>query len=268
MTSMLDKGSGFAAERRRPPPALLERVTLIMDQFERPDTVRTLEQVASETGLPRSTSYRILEHLTRLHWLFRTPAGYRLGQRSLALGGHELGYGSLRSAAAPILHELAVHTKLVGHLAILDGTEIHYLDKVAGPHATGVTSRVGGRAPAHCTALGKAMLACMAPERIDVAYGSGVKQYTSQSVGTLDQLHRELGRSRNGSPAYEFGEYIATVGCVAVALRNPDGPIGAISVAANTQTALNRVAPLVRRAARAISDELLRAATQPMRHRT
>ncbi|MGW4126058.1 IclR family transcriptional regulator [Nocardia sp. NPDC004711] len=239
---------------------MLDRFTLIMDLFERPDTIHTREQVTQLTGLPRSTTYRILEHLTRLNWLERAGRGFRLGYRSLGIGGRELGHNALRAAAAPVLHNLATHTKLVVHLTVLNGTSVHYLDKVGGPNAARVPSRVGGRAPAHCTAAGKAMLSRLSPEYIDLAYSSGVMRCTSKSVGSLAELHRELVHNRNtDSPAYEFGEYISALGCVAASFHPTTGPLGAISVAATEQTVLHRVAPLVQRAARAISDAMLRA---------
>ncbi|WP_433755616.1 IclR family transcriptional regulator [Nocardia sp. CA-135398] len=267
MTSALSRTAEYVITQPGPPPSMAERITVIMDVFERPSTVRTLEQVALRTHLPRSTTYRILEQLARLRWLDRTATGYRLGERSLGLGGREPRQSGLRAAAAPILHDLAVRTKLVVHLAVLDGPEVYYLDKVASPAAIDVPSRVGGRAPAHCTALGKAMLARLTPERIDVQYATGVPVCTASSIGDIGRLHAELGRIRSGSgAAHEFGEFVPGLGCVAVALRSPEGSMGAISVASDTQSVLQRVAPLVAHAARAITDELIRTAIGPAPH--
>ncbi|MRH92407.1 helix-turn-helix domain-containing protein [Nocardia sp. SYP-A9097] len=237
---------------------MAERITAIMDQFDRPHTIRTLDQVTQRTRLPRSTTYRILEQLIRLQWIDRTSTGYRLGCRSLALGGRENGHGALRTAAAPVLHELALRSNLVVHLAVLDGPEVYYLDKVGGRPAEDIPSRVGGRAPAHCTALGKALLAWQAPEYIDSEYPNGVEQRTSQSIGEVERLHRELGRVRaSRGLAFERGEYDSRIACVGVALRIPHGAVGAISLAGGVDITLERVAPLIVRSARAIADALL-----------
>ena len=240
------------------PPSMVERMTLILDLFERPHTCLTLEKVAQRTGLPRSTTHRILDQLARLRWLDHTNAGYRLGQRSLGLGGREIGDSALRAAAAPVLHELATRSGLVIHLAVLDGTEVYYLDKVGGPDAIAMPSRVGGRAPAHCTALGKAMLAWLPPEVVDAEYQGTLERRTTRSIADLGALHSELSRirARHGL-AFEHGEYSPGVACVGTALRAPDGPVGAISLAGHARTSLERLGPWVINAARAISAELL-----------
>ncbi|MFQ6328048.1 IclR family transcriptional regulator [Nocardia sp. CWNU-33] len=259
MTSLLSSSTDTTVGQL-PPPSMAERITLIMEVFDRPHTVRTLEQVALRTHLPRSTAYRILEQLTRLRWVDRTATGYRLGQRSLSLGGREIGHSALRAAAAPVLHDLALHTNLVVHLAVLDGTEVYYLDKIGGRSVGEVPSRVGGRAPAHCTALGKAMLAWLEPERVDLEYAHGFIRRTPRSIGDLETLHCELRRvrARNGL-AFERGECVSRIACVGTALRSPDGQMGAISVVGDAQTALERVAPLVIKAANVIADGLLAA---------
>ncbi|MEV6773811.1 IclR family transcriptional regulator [Nocardia sp. NPDC051030] len=265
MTSMLSLGAE-SEDGRQAPTAMVERITLIMDLFERPHTVRTLEQVAQRTNLPRSSTYRILEQLTRQRWIDRTATGYRLGERSLGLGGREIGHSALRAAAAPVLLDLSLRTNLVVHLAVLDGAEVYYLDKVGGRSAVDVPSRVGGRAPAHCTALGKAILAWLPAERIDLEYADGIPRRTPRSIGDLGVLHRALNniRTANGL-AFERGEYASGIACAAMALRNPEGPVGAISVVGDANTPLDRVAPLVAKAARAISDELLGGPAAPNR---
>lgn len=257
MTSALRLDPRYEADRHALPPSMMERVTLIMDLFERPQTHLTLEVVSRRTHLPRSTTHRILDQLVRLDWLHHTVAGYALGPRALGLGGREIGHSTLRAAAAPQLLDLAVRTKMVVHLAVLDGPEIYYLDKVGGRAAVDIPSRVGGRAVAHCTGLGKAMLAWLSPEEIDARYQKAMECRTAHSIGRLDLLHRELGtvRRRNGL-AIDRGECFPDLGCVGLALRGPDGPVGAISVVGDGRAPLELVAPLVVNAVRAVSEEL------------
>ncbi|MGW0946421.1 IclR family transcriptional regulator [Streptomyces sp. NPDC002623] len=239
------------------PPSMMERVTLIMDLFERPQTHLTLETVSRRTHLPRSTTHRILDQLVRLEWLRHTVAGYTLGPRALGLGGRETGHGGLRAAAAPHLLDLAVRTRMVVHLAVLDGPEIYYLDKVGGRAAVDIPSRVGGRAVAHCTGLGKAMLAWLSPEEIDLRYAQAIERRTRHSIGHLDQLHRELRLvRRRGGLAIDRGECFPDLGCVGLALRGPEGPVGAISVVGDGRSSLELVAPLVVNAVQAVTEEL------------
>lgn len=257
MTSMMSTDARSTAERHALPPSMIERVSLIMDCFDRPHTRRALEQIAQQTGLPRSTAYRILEQLVRLRWLQRTASGYRLGERALCLGGREIGHDALRAAAAPVLLDLALRTELVVHLAVLDGPEVYYLDKIGGRAAADVPSRVGGRAPASCTALGKAMLAWLPPEQIDAEYSPGLVRRTQRSIGDGAVLHQQLARIRRaGGVAYERGECVPGIGCAAAAVRGPDGPVGAISLVGAADAALERVAPQLIQAVRKVSGEV------------
>ncbi|CAM5645114.1 hypothetical protein GCM10010261_20350 [Streptomyces pilosus] len=264
MNSALSHIAGSTLEARPPlPQSMIERMTLIMDLFEGPYDLLTLEDVVLSTGLPRSTAHRILDQLVRMRWLDHTSSGYRLGRRALGLGGRETSHGALRAAAAPVLHELALRTGKVVHLAVLDGAEVYYLDKIGGRTAVAVPSRVGGRAPAHCTALGKAMLARLDPERIDEAYAGLMVRLTQRSIGSVDQLHRDLGRIRvRHGVAVERGEYVPSIGCVATAVPGPgtDGPTGALSLVGEARSPLERLAPVVLAAAKDIAAEL-RAST-------
>ena len=256
MTSALDLGSRLETERPVLPPSMMERVTLIMDLFEHPQTRLTLEVVSRRTRLPRSTAHRILDQLVRLHWLCHTETGYLLGPRALGLGGREIGHSALRAAAAPQLLELAVRTRMVVRLAVLAGPEIYYLDKIGGRAAVDVPSQVGGREVAHCTGLGKAMLAWLSPEEVDARYALALKRRTAHSIDRVDALHRELAavRRRNGL-ALDEGECFVGIACLGHAIRGPEGPVGAISVVGDARATVERVAPLIVNAVRAVSEE-------------
>jgi DNA-binding IclR family transcriptional regulator len=243
-----------AVERPELPPSMVERMTLILDAFEGRSTRLTLEDVARRTHLPRSTAHRILDQLVRLSWLEHTAFGYRLGQRALGLGGRDGGFEEIRVAAAPLLHELQIKTGMVVHLAVLEGANVYYLDKVGGRFAGAVPSRVGGRAPAHCTALGKAMLAWLEPEQVDVQVGRAIGRQTSRTIGDLGTLHQELNRIRQRRGlAFERGECFAGIACVAAAIRGPEGPLASISLVGDPRTQLEKVAPLVVDSARQVS---------------
>ncbi|MGI5326456.1 IclR family transcriptional regulator [Actinomadura nitritigenes] len=246
-----------APTRRDAPPSMIERMTLILDAFNGPSARLTLEDVARRTGLPRSTAHRILDQLVRQRWLAHHSFGYGLGQRALGLGGQDGGHGKIREAAAPYLHELQVTTGLVAHLAVLDGAEVFYLDKLGGRLAASVPSRVGGRAPAHSTALGKAMLAWLEPEQVDALLGTGITRLTSRTIGELGTLHQELHRVRQRRGlAFERGESFPGIACVAVAIRGTEGPVAGISLVGDIHTPLENVAPLVVTAARETSQVL------------
>lgn len=256
MISVLSDNS--ASERHELPLSMVERMTLIMDSFDAPQTRLTLEEVAGRTNLPRSTTHRILEQLVRLRWLDRNGRDYGLGPRALGLGAKDVGQSALRAAAFPLLHALSVRTEMVVHLAVLDGTQICYLDKFGGRAAVQVSSVVGGRVPAHHTAVGKSMLAWLSPEEIDDLYRSILATRTTRGIGALPALHQELIRIRARSGlAFESGACFPGIACVGAAIRGPDGPIGGISLVSDTQAVLHRLAPLVANTAHVISEKLI-----------
>ena len=254
MTVLAVEPGSDTAGRPELPPSMVERMTLILDAFDGRSTRLTLEDVARKTHLPRSTAHRILDQLVRLSWLEHTAFGYRLGQRALGLGGQDGGFEEIRVAAAPRLHELQIKTGMVVHLAVLDGSDVYYLDKVGGRFAAAVPSRVGGRVPAHSTALGKAMLAWLEPEQVDERVGGGIGRLTSRTISDVGTLHQELNRIRQRRGlAFERGECFAEIACVAAAIRGPEGPLASISLVGDARTPLEKVAPLVVDAARQVS---------------
>ncbi|NRI68549.1 IclR family transcriptional regulator [Rhodococcus sp. MS16] len=251
------------------PPSMVERMTLILDAFDGRATHLSLEETARRARLPRSTVHRILEQLVKLDWVAHAPIGYRLGRRALGLDGGIGDHGQLRAAAAPLLHDLHLKTGMVVHLSVLDDCENVYLDKVGGRFATTLPSRVGGRALAHSTAGGKAMLACIAPEQVDTLFGVTLPRCTDSTIADIAVLHQELSRIRQRRGlAFECGESTPGVACVASAIRGHEGPIGSISLCSDTQTAqLERVAPLVLDAAREVSRSLYPELVAPRRGR-
>lgn len=246
-----------AVQQRELPPSMVERMTLIMDAFPGRSARLTLEDVARVTHLPRSTAHRILDQLVKLNWLEHSTFGYSLGRRALHLGGSGDDNAELRSAASPHLHSLMMRSGLTVHLAVLVDGRVHYLDKIGARFATSVPSRVGGDAPAHSTALGKAMLAWLPAEDVDERIGGGISTPTTRTVRDLEALHQELNRVRTrGGLAIERGECFDDIACVAAAIHSPEGPIAAISLVGDVSTPLERVAPIVIDAARQVSLEL------------
>src|SRR4051812_19579689 len=140
------------------PTAVIDRVSLVLDAFEGPGRL-TLAQIVRRTGLPRSSAHRMLERLVQLRWLRRSGRDYELGIRLVELGSLAVHQDRLHRAAMPLLHELHHATGLVVHLAVLDGSDVVYLEKVGDQMSATIPTRVGSRQPAHCTAVGKAILA-------------------------------------------------------------------------------------------------------------
>jgi DNA-binding IclR family transcriptional regulator len=198
------------------PTAVIDRISLLLDAFDGPGRL-TLAQIVRRTGLPRSSAHRMLERLVQLRWLRRTGRDYELGMRLVELGSLAVHQDRLVRAAGPLLGELHRATGLVAHLAVLDGPDVVYLDKVGGRMADAIPTRVGGRQPAHCTAVGKAILAYGDQgARLDLQV-----RKTKYSVCTSSQLTTELARVRAHGVAFEREESLLGFGCVAAPIGVP-----------------------------------------------
>ncbi|MFC3964913.1 IclR family transcriptional regulator [Nocardia jiangsuensis] len=211
------------------PVSMIERMTLILEAFDAASPALTLVELCERTGLPRSTVHRILDQMIKLRWLAHAPGGYRLGSRTLELGGLAADHNEVREAVSPLLHDLAYRADMVGHLGVLDGREVLYLDKV-GRSCPTLPTRLGGRMPAHSTALGKAMLA--AQERgIVAAAREPLPRLTPRTICDRVELNRELSRIRGRQcVAVDSEESFTGVTCVAVPVRTPGSVVAALSL--------------------------------------
>jgi DNA-binding IclR family transcriptional regulator len=183
----------------------------------------------------------MLERLVQLRWLRRQGRDYELGMRLVELGSLAVHQDRLHRAAQPFLHELHRATGLVVHLAVLDGVDVVYLEKIAGGFGAAVPSRVGGRQPAHCTAIGKALLAFSDPGRLDDFDIDLLTRKTRYSISTRRQLTEQLKAIRARGVAYERAESVAGFGCVGA-------PIGDVGQAGEPIAAVSVCGPLDRMA--------------------
>lgn len=207
------------------PSAVIDRVSLVLDAFDGPGRL-TLAQIVRRTGLPRSSAHRMLERLVQLRWLRRSGRDYELGLRLVELGSLALHQDRLHRAAVPLLHDLHRATGLVVHLAVLDGADVLYLEKIGDRMTAAIPSRVGGRQPAHCTAVGKAILACRdSADSVDFA-----SRNTRYSICSRAQLTAELAKTRARGVAFDREESLPGFGCVAAPIGGAGEAVAAVSV--------------------------------------
>jgi DNA-binding IclR family transcriptional regulator len=222
---MSETVSSSAAAESATPSAVIDRISLVLDAFDGPGRL-TLAQLVRRTGLPRSSAHRMLERLVQLRWLRRSGRDYELGMRLLELGSLAVHQDRLVRAARPLLGELHRATGLVVHLAVLDGPDVVYLEKVGDRLASAIPTRVGGRQPAHCTAVGKAILAFRDEDaEVDLQC-----RKTKYSISASSQLAAELAKVRAHGVAFEREESQLGFGCVAAPIGGAGEAVAAVSV--------------------------------------
>jgi DNA-binding IclR family transcriptional regulator len=240
---------------------MVDRVVLILSVFERSSEALTAGQVSVRSGIPRSSVQRILQQLVSARWLKRHDDGYALGLRMFEIGSLVAHRSHITGAARPFIHELAERTGQVVHLAVLDQQDVVYLDKVGGAFADTLPSRVGGRLPAHCTAVGKALLAYSPPATVSEYLATGLRRRTDASLATPAALEAAIVSIRNSGYATERDEAVRGVACVAAPIRNFDEVAAAVSVCGpRDQMRAKDLPPLVMWTAAEISRSLPRVA--------
>jgi DNA-binding IclR family transcriptional regulator len=199
-----------------------------------------LQELARELGLPKSTVHRALAALVRAGFAERSGRGrYRLGLEFVRLAFEFHEERDDARLVEPALGALAERFGETAHYAVLDGSEVVYLAKVV-PRGQSVrmTSTVGGRNPAHCTGVGKALLAhtladSAAVERLVAEHGP-LAARTPHTLVSAPELAEELERTRTRGYALDREESEPGVVCLAlpVFLDSRANPSGAISVSA------------------------------------
>jgi IclR family transcriptional regulator, KDG regulon repressor len=197
---------------------------------------RTLTELSKELDINSSTTFRLLATL-RSHQLVQledSTGYYRLGLASLELSRAYHTGDEVRQAALQEMKELRDETMETVHLGVLDGMEIVYLEKLEGHHAIGLmSSRVGRRAPAYCTGLGKVLLAHSDTNFIQENIEQfNLQQYTDMTIINRTELLDHLELVRRRGYALDMGEHEKEVRCIAAPIFNQYGKtVAAISVA-------------------------------------
>ena len=204
------------------------RLEAILASFDGCDQALGVSEISHRIGLPKSTVHRLANQLCAVGWLERNSGGYRVGLRLLELGSVALQRTGLREAAYKHLHSLAQRTGLVVHLGILDHGEVVYLDRVTTTRFS-LPTRVGGRQPAYCTALGKVMLAFEKPASQASALTS-MRRRTEFTITEPRAFQAALDSARQTGIAYDREEAYRGIACIASPIRSGGRAIGAVSV--------------------------------------
>ena len=249
----------------------LERADVILEAFDARHEDLTLLGLVERTGLPKTTVHRTVKKMLELGWVQCRDGRYTIGIRLFERAVLAARPISLRAAALAPMQALRTATLETVHLAVLDGTQVVYLEKLTGHRPIGTSSRVGGRLPALCTALGKVLMAFRAEgpwSAVDVPVAR-----TEHTLTDPVEIRRVLARVRREGVAYDREEGDLGVHCVAAPVTAPDGAcVAALSVTGPAgRLDFCRLAPAVSAAAHQASrvlaahsaERFARSATRP-----
>jgi IclR family transcriptional regulator, KDG regulon repressor len=231
-----------------------------------------VSEMARTLGLPKSATHRILSTLAGRGFLEQgSNHRYRLGLKVLELGNACRLRLGLIAIAQPILQELSVQVNCNSHLAKLDGLEVVDLLRTEYPAPFRIGRTAMLRRPAHCTALGKALLAFSDPRLSEEVVAAGLPRLTRYTITKPERFFNELALVRRRGYAVDNEEFYAARRCLAAPVFDEHGrAVAAISISAMiTEISEDRVpifARIVIESAAQISEQLgceIRARAQP-----
>jgi IclR family KDG regulon transcriptional repressor len=216
----------------------LERALVLLEQLAAADGKVGVVELADSVNLPKSTTHRILETLTRAQFVERDESTekYSIGLKAIEIGLLGLRNVDLVDATMPHLKDLVHHTKQTSFLAVYSEGEIIYIYKAEGTSSVITNANLGRRNPVHCTGLGKAIMAYYSLEYVDrIITLKGLKRYTQTTIDDRQQFLQELSSIRQAGFAFNNAEYEEGLSSIAAPIFNYTGQvIAAISVAGPT----------------------------------
>jgi DNA-binding IclR family transcriptional regulator len=214
-----------------PPVKSAARTVELLEYLARQRGRRSLGDIQSDLGYPKSSLYVLLQTLVAHGWCETDQTGslYGLGVRALLAGTSYLDADEVVAAAGAVLDWLVQATSETVHLARLDGPDVVYLATRESPHYLRPFSRVGRRLPAHATSLGKALLAERGDDEVRRLLPHPLPALTERTLVTPEDLFPELARTRRRGYAVDREENTVGLRCFGVALRLRVPAIDAVS---------------------------------------
>jgi DNA-binding IclR family transcriptional regulator len=226
--------TGNAEDRHRAGVQSIARAFAILEEVARAREGISLAELSKRVGLHNSTAFHLIKTMVSLGYIrqIKDDKRYRIGRPLFALAASALDEIEMMSLATPVLEDLAQETGESGHFAVRMNDAVVVIARTPGPGAFQLSGRVGVVRPAHCTAVGKAILASLKPEQLDrFLERVTLASFTSRSVTEPEALKRELDGARKSGLAFDDGEFDPEVRCVAVPVQDFTGQtIGAIGI--------------------------------------
>jgi IclR family pca regulon transcriptional regulator len=237
----------------------------ILSLFSQNTPTLSLTEIATATGLNKTTTFRMVNTLEEAGYLVRDAETkrYRPGVRVLQLGFAALANLELRQAARPFLERLSQAVGETVSLSVLDGMQLIYIDRVRNRQIVGVVLGLGSRLPAHCASMGKAMLAFLPTEELDQRLSqSPLEACTPNSIVDRQALLAELEKVRQQGFATNDEELEMGLRAVAAPVWDRSGQIAAAvnitgsAAMISRRRMLDELAPAVTQTAKEISRAL------------
>ncbi|KKB39135.1 IclR family transcriptional regulator [Bacillus thermotolerans] len=223
-----------------------------------------VSEISRQMDINKSSVFRILSTLSQYGYIEQNEETekYRLGYRFLHISSKLLDSIDVRAEALPILKELESETNEVVHLVVYDQGEVVYIEKLDGDETLRMHSKVGKRAPVHCTSVGKAIMAYLPREEVQsIIERKGLPAHTAHTIVEKEILLNELDEVKKKGYAFDLDENEEGIRCVAAPVFDHTGAVAAaVSISGPTMRMtddrLRVLSERMVRAGQAISERL------------
>lgn len=248
-------GSGTSVAGKAVPKTVTGKVIEVLRAFTPDQPELSLSAIAHRSGLAMTTTHRLVGELTESGLLERSPdRRYRIGLwlwevASLAPRGL-----ALREVALPFMEDLYEVTRENVQLAVRDGAEVVFVERIAGRHAVTVRTRVGGRFPISATGVGLVLLAYAPVSEQEKVLAGPLPSFTSKTISEPAELRRKLAEVRRCGFALSDGQVTLDALSVAAPIFGSTGVVASLSLVVRAADARPMsLAPVVQAAALGIS---------------
>lgn len=218
----------------------ISRMFDVLEALALAEEEMSLSRLQAKLDLPPPTLHRLLQTLVERGYVEQNSDSRRYGPGLKILEIAEAARRNTRfdlcRVVRPFLQRLTDGSGETSNLVVRHNGRIVYVEQVPSPRSVRMFTEVGHRAPLYCTAAGKAILSCLSEDQLE-AYGSTLEfeQRTPQTLGSIDQLRRDVSRARQRGFAIDNEEFETGVRCVAAPIVDAGGScVGAISVSGPT----------------------------------
>ncbi len=209
----------------------VSRALDILELFLEGDGMLSAPEITRKLRLPRTTVHELVTTLAARSYLVpvpEQPGRYRLGVRTYQLGSRYAEQLDLAAEGQQVARSVAETCGETVHVAVLEDVDVIYIAKVDSTHAVRMVSAAGRRLPAHCTAVGKMLLASLPPEELDARLpeeDGRLRAMTPNSITSPADLRELLAEVRERGVAWEQRESNPDVSCVAAPVRDRAGRV-------------------------------------------
>lgn len=227
--------AGPASESTSPMPAVDKALATLMELASAGPSGLALSEIATRLGLNKTSLHATLRALRHRDFVTQVPdtGSYRLGRAALELSFAYTSQLDIRASLRPRILRLAQDIDQVCHIAVLDGTEILYLEKAESRKPIQPHTHVGMRLPALTTAMGRAMIACEYSdyESFAARFGGTYAPPTENAPETLPEVWERIVEARRNGYGLDLEESVIGLTAVAIAVLDPSGhAVGAASI--------------------------------------